>query len=53
MDSYIMEKEKSLHELYEYLPDYFNIKSLIILSLDITVNVHAQHFSHYALTIEE
>lgn len=44
-----MEKEKSLHELYDDFADDVNIEALVILSLYVTVNVHVQHLSHNAL----
>lgn len=37
----MMEKEKGLHELYQYLANYIDLKALIVLSLDVTVDVHA------------
>lgn len=33
--------------MYKYLPDDIDIKSLVVLSFDIGVDVHAQHFSYY------
>lgn len=47
--NYMMQKQKCLHELDEYLPDNINIKTLIILSLDITIDIHTKHLGYYTL----
>jgi hypothetical protein len=48
-----VEKEKGLHELYEYLPDDIDFESLIVLRLDVSIDIHAKHFSNDTLRYAE
>lgn len=45
----MMEKQQCLHELDKYLPDYVDIETLVILGLNVTVDVHTQHFCYDTL----
>lgn len=45
----MMKKEQGLHELNQYLTNYVNLESFIVLSLDIAVNVHTKQLCNDAL----
>lgn len=45
-----MEEKEGLHELDEYLADDVELEALVVLGLDVAVDIHAEHFCHYALS---
>lgn len=45
----MMKKEKSLHKLNKNLTHNIDLESLIVLCLYVTVNIHTQQLSNYAL----
>ena len=45
----MMQEEQCLHELYQNLAYDVSIESLVVLSLDVCVDVHTEHFSDNAL----
>ena len=46
---YMVKEKQSLHELYQYFPNDLNLKSFIVLGLNVAVDVHAKHFCYNAL----